>query len=84
MTLHIYTLKIDGMMCGMCETHINNMIRTNFKIKKVNASHFKNNAVITSKEEIDLDKLKQVFDKSGYRLLDVKHELKEKKGLFSR
>ena len=29
-----YTLKIDGMMCGMCEAHMNDLIRKNFKVKK--------------------------------------------------
>ena len=24
------TLKIDGMMCGMCESHMNDLIRKNF------------------------------------------------------
>ncbi len=26
------TLKIDGMMCGMCESHMNDVIRKNFKM----------------------------------------------------
>ena len=29
------TLKIDGMMCGMCEAHMNDLIRKNFKVKKI-------------------------------------------------
>ena len=28
--------KIDGMMCGMCESHMNDMVRNNFKEE----SHF--------------------------------------------
>ena len=31
------TLKIDGMMCGMCESHMNEVIRKNFKVKKVSS-----------------------------------------------
>lgn len=31
-------LKIDGMMCGMCEAHMNDLIRKNFKVKKVTSS----------------------------------------------
>ena len=31
-------LKIDGMMCGMCESHMNDLIRKNFKVKKVTSS----------------------------------------------
>ena len=33
------TLKIDGMACGMCESHINDVIRNNFDVKKVSSSH---------------------------------------------
>lgn len=32
-------VKIDGMMCGMCESHICEHIRRNFKVRKVSASH---------------------------------------------
>ena len=32
------TLKIDGMMCGMCESHINDAIRKEFPVKKVTAT----------------------------------------------
>ena len=36
------TLKIDGMMCSMCEAHINDVIRKNMKeAKKVSSSHSK-------------------------------------------
>ena len=28
------TLKIDGMMCGMCESHMNDAIRNAFNVKK--------------------------------------------------
>ena len=29
------TLQIDGMMCGMCESHINDAIRSNLNVKKL-------------------------------------------------
>ena len=32
-----YILKIDGMMCGMCEAHINEAIRAAFNVKKVSS-----------------------------------------------
>ena len=37
-------VKIDGMMCGMCESHINDAIRNAFSVKKVSASHSKGEA----------------------------------------
>ncbi len=59
-------LKIDGMKCSMCEAHINDLIRKNFKIKKVNSSHKKNEALIFSEEIISLESLNKAFDDSGY------------------
>lgn len=47
------TLKFDGMMCGMCESHINDAIRNSFDVKKVNSSHTKGETVIVSKEALD-------------------------------
>ena len=34
-------LKIEGMLCGMCESHINAAIRKHFDVKKVKSSHKK-------------------------------------------
>ena len=77
------TLKIDGMMCGMCESHINNAIRNSFDVKKVNSSHTKGETVIVSKEALDEDEIKSVIDKTGYELKSISsEEFEEKKGLF--
>ena len=46
------TLQINGMACGMCESHVNEAIRNAFKVKKVNSSHSKNETVIISEEEL--------------------------------
>lgn len=77
------TLKIDGMMCGMCESHINDAIRNSFDVKKVNSSHIKGETVIVSREALDEDKIKSVIDKTGYELKGISsEEFEEKKGLF--
>lgn len=77
------TLKIDGMMCGMCESHINDAIRSSFDVKKVNSSHTKGETVIVSREALDEDKIKSVIDKTGYELKSISsEEFEEKKGLF--
>ena len=47
------TLKIDGMMCGMCESHINDAIRKAFSVKKVTSSHSKGQTVILTEQDID-------------------------------
>jgi copper chaperone CopZ len=43
------TVKIDGMMCGMCESHINDAIRAKMPVKKVSSSHKKGETVIIGK-----------------------------------
>ncbi|MBQ7383500.1 MAG: heavy-metal-associated domain-containing protein [Clostridia bacterium] len=71
---------IEGMMCGMCEAHMNDAIRGAFKVKKVESSHSKNQTVIISENPIDEQKLKDVVEKTGYVLKDVKSEPYKKKG----
>lgn len=77
-------LKIDGMMCSMCEAHINDYIRKNFKIKKVSSSHKKGETVIESEENLNFDKIKEAVGVTGYKVLDIKSEVYEKHGLFSK
>lgn len=76
-------VKIEGMMCGMCEAHVNDVIRKNFKVKKVKSSHVKNEAVIISEGYIDENTLKSALLETGYKVLDVEKSDYVKKGLFS-
>ncbi len=77
-------LKIDGMMCGMCESHINDCIRKNFDAKKVSSSHAKGRTVILSEAELSSEKLKSVIAETGYTLTDIECGEKESRGgLFS-
>ena len=64
-------LKIEGMMCGMCESHINAAIRKHFDVKKVKSSHKKGQTVVVSYEKIDLKALKKVIDETGYTLISA-------------
>lgn len=74
------TVGIDGMMCGMCESHVNDAIRKSFDVKKVSSSHSKKKTEIISEEAIDEDKLRAVIDETGYTVLSVDSELYKKKG----
>ena len=40
------TVQVDGMMCGMCESHVNDAVRKVFPVKKVTSSHSKGQTVI--------------------------------------
>ena len=76
-------LKISGMMCGMCEAHINDAIRTAFPVKKVSSSHTKGETVILSDAPLDTEKLRQAIDATGYTFVSASEENAEKKGFFS-
>lgn len=76
------TLKVDGMMCGMCESHVNDAIRRAFPVKKVTSSHKKGETVILTEAEISEQKLREAIEATGYRVLTVSTEKYEKKGLF--
>ena len=73
-------LKIDGMMCPMCESHINDTVRNHFKVKKVSSSHSKGTTEIISEERLDKSTLCEEIYKTGYKVLDVKTEPYEKTG----
>lgn len=64
-------LKIEGMACGMCESHINDAIRNNFSVKKVKSSHKKGETVIKSEQPLDAEKLKKVIADTGYTLVSI-------------
>ena len=76
------TLNITGMACNMCEAHVNDAIRENFKVKKVNSSHTKNQTEIISEEPLDETAIKEAVAPTGYKLLGISSEPYEKKGLF--
>lgn len=68
------TVKIEGMMCGMCEAHMNDAFRKNFKVKKVTSSHSKNETEIVSAEPLDAEAVKKVVDETGYKFISVSSE----------
>lgn len=77
------TVKISGMMCGMCEAHICDVIRARFAVRKVTASHSKGQAVILSENGLDEATLRQAIAETGYEVTAVSARLAgEKKGLF--
>ena len=77
-------VKVDGMMCGMCEGHINDAIRSHFQVRKVSSSHSKGRTVIRSQEALDQAQLRQVIDATGYKVLDVVSRPVENRGLLCR
>ena len=67
-------------MCGMCEAHINDAVRQNFKVKRVTSSHSKGKTEILAENPLDDENLKAVIEKSGYTVMEIYSEPYEKKG----
>lgn len=78
------TIQVGGMMCGMCEAHINEAVRRSFRVKKVTSSHNRGETVILTGEPIYEEKLRRVIRDT----LDMRWALSPryptKKSLFSR
>jgi len=73
------TLKIDGMMCSMCEAHINDTVRSACKIKSVKSSHSKGMTEIISESPLDESALREAIGNTGYKVIDIKTDAYEKK-----
>lgn len=71
-------LQIEGMACSMCEAHINDAVRKDFAVKKVNSSYTKGQTTIVSNDELDIDALKATIDKTGYNMLSAEQTPYEK------
>ena len=77
-------VKIEGMMCAMCEAHMNDAIKSECKDKKVVSSHEKNITVILSESELDAKKLEEAVSGAGYKFISASSAPYKKKflGLF--
>ena len=78
------TLTIDGMMCSMCESHVNDAVRSAMRVKKVTSSHKKGVTEILSEEAPSEETLRAAIESTGYRVLSYASAPYEKHGLFGR
>ena len=77
------TIKVDGMMCGMCEAHIQDAIRKAYpEAKKVKASRSKKEATFLTDEMPDEEDVINLITDTGYGFMGVWSEPYKKRGLF--
>ncbi len=76
-----YILGIDGMRCGMCELHVEQAIERGLEVKKVKASHLKNNAVVFSECDLNQQTFEAMLNPTGYRITSFEKAV-AKKSLF--
>ena len=76
-------LKVEGMACGMCESHVNDTIRGKFPVKRVTSSHSRGETVILSESALDEQSLRDAVAATGYEVTSVDAHPYTKKGTFS-
>ncbi len=77
------TVKVDGMMCGMCESHVNDAVRNAIEVKKVSSSHKKGTTEILTEQPVDEEKVKAAIEATGYKVLGITTGEAEEKNGFS-
>ena len=75
------TVQVDGMMCGMCEAHVNDAVRKHLTVKKVTSNHKKKETVILTEQDIPDARLESVITESGYTFLGASREEDRPRGL---
>ena len=75
------TVRVDGMMCGMCEAHINDAVRRSLPVKRVTSNHKKRTAVLLAEQDIADSRIEAVIKDSGYTCLGITREEEKLRGL---
>ena len=76
------TVKVDGMMCGMCEAHVNDAVRKHLNVKKVASNHKKKETVILTEQDIPDDRIIAAIQDSGYDFKSLSRKEVKAGGLF--
>ena len=63
-------LKINGMMCVGCENRVKSAVSLIEGVEKVEADHNTGIVTVTSKEDIDISKIKE-------KIIDIGYEIEE-------
>ena len=75
------TVKVDGMMCGMCEAHVNDAVRRALPVKKVTSDHKQKKTVILAEQDVPDDLLEAAIRDSGYTPVGITRETAQPRGL---
>lgn len=67
-------IGIAGMSCGMCEAHVNDIIRRTFAVKSVKSSHRKRRTVIVSAQPPEEALLRKKLGELGYTVTEIHSE----------
>ena len=59
-------LNVGGMKCGMCEAHVNDIVRKTTKVKKVKSNHKRKETIIVMENKDVLQKIITSIKSLGY------------------
>lgn len=76
-----YTVQVEGMMCGMCENHVNDAVRKALPVKKVASSRKKGETTVFAAQPLNEDALRAAIAATGYEVGGIRCE-EAKKGLL--
>ena len=68
------TINIEGMMCGMCEKHMNDAISEGFTVQEVTSSRDENQTVVISERSLDSDTVKQIVADTCFEFKGISEE----------
>lgn len=76
-------LTVEGMMCGMCESHVAEALRKVPGVEKASASRSKREARVVCGSDVTDEALLAAVNATGYEASNVREEAdRPKKGLF--
>ena len=76
------TIGVGGMMCSMCEAHINDAIRRAFDVKSAKSNRKTKQCVVVSASELDKDQVRKVIEELGYEFCGMECGPVQKRGLL--
>ena len=79
-----YTVHVEGMMCGMCESHVNDAVRKSFPVKKVTSSRSKKETTAIAETNLDEDALPAAITATGDEVRAIRKEPRDTQEPVSR
>ena len=76
-------LEVEGMHCGMCETHVNDVVRRVDGVKKVKSSHAKGRTEGVAEDSVNTALIKEAIAKQGYGVGRLETQPSENQGPVS-
>ncbi len=77
-------MEIRGMRCGMCEAHVNDVLRKVKGVKKASSRHSKNLATVVCENYTDIEELRKAVAGEGYEVGDIEVSDYARRGILGR